>query len=62
MVQYIDYEKLREGFIERSKHAIPPNLRPFEAQWQASAGYFFELFMRYLSDQDLEVSFKHGLH
>jgi hypothetical protein len=60
--QFIDYNKLREGFIEKSKHAIPPTLRPYEAQWEASAGYFFELFLRYLQEQRLEICFKHELH
>ncbi len=60
--QFIDYNKLREGFIEKSKHAIPPTLRPYEAQWEASAEYFFELFLRYLNDQQLEIRFKSELH
>jgi hypothetical protein len=59
--QYIDYNKLREGFIERSKAAIPPNLRPYRAQWEASAEFFFEMFLQYLKDQKLEIRFRHDL-
>ncbi len=59
--QFIDYNKLREGFIERSKHAIPPGLRPYQAQWEASAGYFFEMFLSYLAEQQLEIRFKYDV-
>lgn len=59
--QYIDYNKLREGFIERSRQAIPPNLRPYEDQWKASAEFFFEMFLQYLRDNQLEIRFRHDL-
>ena len=59
--QYIDYNKLREGFIEESKRAIPATLRPYREHWEASAGYFFEMFLRYLQEQRLEIRFKHDL-
>ncbi|MFH0809662.1 MAG: hypothetical protein V2A77_04235 [Pseudomonadota bacterium] len=58
---FIDYNKLREGFIEKSKDAIPPSLRAYEEQWEASAGYFFEMFMAYLREQRLEIRFKFDL-
>jgi hypothetical protein len=61
MAQYIDYNKLREGFVERSKQGIPASLRPYEEQWKASAEYFFEMFLRYLKEQGLEIRFSQDL-
>jgi len=56
--QMIDYNKLREGFIEKSKKNIPPSLAPYSQQWEASAMYFFEMFLAYLKEQRLEIRFQ----